>query len=519
MRKRLLITTFLLAGAVLAMGANSDTVMYDKTTRKVKKTQDNSKVLLDQTGTQTDAASVVGNRRAVTAGTTILSTDYLVAHTTLSAPATDPLPAANTVTGQVFIVKDEAGTAGTNNITISRAGSDTIDGGTTTVISTNYGVKKLYSTGASWFTIGDSGVVSGPISTLLDNIGTTRGSLLFRGASGWSLLPPGSSGQVVKSNGAGADPSYGASATVPTGTGFVHVTGGSQDGAAALVSPSDMTATALDQSFAYAADSGAANAYLVTLSPAWTSYVTGARMRFKATNANTAASTINVNGLGAKTIKKAAGGVTTDLAANDIRAGQIVELSYDGTNFQMQSTLGNAASGSGGANVQQTTLGSDASSSSSVALAGGKKTLRVIVHGRGATGTTVPDVFIQFNGDSTAAHYSWNIMANVYVSASSNTIVNSENLSSGAGGIGHLSVSAQQSSTIMVTVPDYTDTTIAHTFVSHFNYLTTTPHWATGVGGGEWIGTGTPAAITSLVVTEGAGANLKAGTIVTVIEE
>ncbi len=39
-------------------------------------------------------------------------------------------------------------------------------------------------------------------------IGSTRGSLLERGASGWSLLPPGTSGNFLMSNGAGADPSY-----------------------------------------------------------------------------------------------------------------------------------------------------------------------------------------------------------------------------------------------------------------------------------------------------------------------
>jgi hypothetical protein len=69
---------------------------------------------------------------------------------------------------------------------------------------------------------------------------------------------------------------------------------------------------------------------------------------FKADVANTGVATLNVNGGGAKTIKKAAGGVTTDLADNDIRAGQTVEVMYDGTNFQIQSTLGNAAAGGGG---------------------------------------------------------------------------------------------------------------------------------------------------------------------------
>ncbi|MCU1285904.1 MAG: hypothetical protein JWO13_2254 [Acidobacteriales bacterium] len=86
--------------------------------------------------------------------------------------------------------------------------------------------------------------------------------------------------------------------------------------------------------------------YTCSLSPAISAYVTGTHYRFKADVANTAASTVSFNSVGAKTIKKAAGGVTTDIVANDLRAGQWVDLVYDGTNMQMQSTLGNAASGS-----------------------------------------------------------------------------------------------------------------------------------------------------------------------------
>jgi hypothetical protein len=92
----------------------------------------------------------------------------------------------------------------------------------------------------------------------------------------------------------------------------------------------------------FAADAGANDTYTATLSPAPTAYVTGVHYRFKANTANTGACTINFNGLGAKTIKKAAGGITTDLSDNDIRAGQWVDLVYDGTNMQMQSASGNA---------------------------------------------------------------------------------------------------------------------------------------------------------------------------------
>jgi len=68
-------------------------------------------------------------------------------------------------------------------------------------------------------------------------------------------------------------------------------------------------------------------------------YVTGQRFSFKATNDNTGASTLAVNGLASpKTIKKADG--ATDLDAGDIQNGQIVEVEYDGTNFQLMSPVG-----------------------------------------------------------------------------------------------------------------------------------------------------------------------------------
>lgn len=46
------------------------------------------------------------------------------------------------------------------------------------------------------------------ISDILDFVTTTRGSVLFRGATGWQALAPGTGGQVLQTNGAGADPSW-----------------------------------------------------------------------------------------------------------------------------------------------------------------------------------------------------------------------------------------------------------------------------------------------------------------------
>lgn len=45
-------------------------------------------------------------------------------------------------------------------------------------------------------------------SDVLDMIGSTRGQVLYRGASTWSALGVGTAGQVLQSGGAGADPSW-----------------------------------------------------------------------------------------------------------------------------------------------------------------------------------------------------------------------------------------------------------------------------------------------------------------------
>lgn len=101
----------------------------------------------------------------------------------------------------------------------------------------------------------------------------------------------------------------------------------------------------LEGTLNYCESAAGNDTYACSLSPAIVGYVTGGIYHFKADVANTGAATLNLNGLGAKTIKKVAGGVTTDLADNDIRAGQLVAVIYDGTNLQMLSQLGNAGGG------------------------------------------------------------------------------------------------------------------------------------------------------------------------------
>lgn len=96
-----------------------------------------------------------------------------------------------------------------------------------------------------------------------------------------------------------------------------------------------VTQTGLQKSVEqYAVSTGSANAYIVALSPIPTSYAAGMPVKFTSNFANTGSATVNVNSLGAKTIKKLDG--ATNLVSGDIANGQTVTLIYDGTNFVMQ---------------------------------------------------------------------------------------------------------------------------------------------------------------------------------------
>lgn len=69
------------------------------------------------------------------------------------------------------------------------------------------------------------------------------------------------------------------------------------------------------------------NAYTLTLDPAITRLVDGQSFRFKSNHTNTGAATMNVNGLGAKSIKRING--STALSASDITSGNICEIVWD----------------------------------------------------------------------------------------------------------------------------------------------------------------------------------------------
>ena len=114
------------------------------------------------------------------------TTRFLAQVGTMSAARVVTLPAANAVpVGAELIVADQSGTVTTTNtITVQRAGSDTINGGTSVVIGQAYGWRRFVSDGvAAW--IYDGGVLRGSnnlsdvasASTALANLGGVAQSL------------------------------------------------------------------------------------------------------------------------------------------------------------------------------------------------------------------------------------------------------------------------------------------------------------------------------------------------------
>jgi hypothetical protein len=93
---------------------------------------------------------------------------------------------------------------------------------------------------------------------------------------------------------------------------------------------------------------GSGNAYVLALAPPITAYTTNQCFTFKANFTNSAAATLNINGLGAKALKKYVSAVVTDLAANDVTNGQIIHTCYDGTNMQLVGTGSTSGGGGGG---------------------------------------------------------------------------------------------------------------------------------------------------------------------------
>jgi hypothetical protein len=82
----------------------------------------------------------------------------------------------------------------------------------------------------------------------------------------------------------------------------------------------------------YCVDTGTANSIVAPFSPVITTLAAGDRIKVKIAATNTGPTTIAVNAIAAKAVVRYSG---IPLLANDIRAGQVLSLIYDGTSFQI----------------------------------------------------------------------------------------------------------------------------------------------------------------------------------------
>lgn len=116
---------------------------------------------------------------------TILATDRTVGtNAAFTASRTWTLPAANAVNpGQEIIVADFQGTVtGTNTLVISRAGADTINGGTSVTISVANSGYQLRSDGISkWTAQAIGGAGSGTVTSVTCGTGLTGGAITTTG--------------------------------------------------------------------------------------------------------------------------------------------------------------------------------------------------------------------------------------------------------------------------------------------------------------------------------------------------
>ena len=157
---------------------------------------------------------------------------------------------------------------------------------------------------------------------------TTNANNISSGTLGINRIPTGTTSSTVA---IGNDTRFPASVT------------GLRQGAGAGSNDTAATTHNLSTPANCIAASGSHTAYTCTTSPTFTP-AAGDHIQFEADVANTGSATLSVNGQTAATIHKQGG--SQNIVANDLLAGHWISATYDGTYWQLEGQLGNAASGS-----------------------------------------------------------------------------------------------------------------------------------------------------------------------------
>lgn len=88
---------------------------------------------------------------AVASNYTVTFEDDIIGVDTSNNPVTITLPEIQDIGGKIYIITDEGGNAGINNITVETTGSDLILGETEVIINSDYNSITLYNNGTNWF--------------------------------------------------------------------------------------------------------------------------------------------------------------------------------------------------------------------------------------------------------------------------------------------------------------------------------------------------------------------------------
>ena len=144
----------------------------------------------------------------------------------------------------------------------------------------------------------------------------------------------------------------------------------------------------------YAADTGAANAYVITLDPPPSSYFEGMELNTKILNTSTGASTINVNALGTVAIQQLGSATVT----GSLTAGDMVKLIHTGTVFEIISpsrTLTVSDNSISGDKIQGGALESDTAFIGGIGTPDGTLHVHTATAGTIIAATTADDLVVE----------------------------------------------------------------------------------------------------------------------------
>jgi len=130
--------------------AQSYVFIVDESNTTQAATGSNFKVSIDQILSSTESS--VFSRTAVTTSYSVLTSDELLG-VSAAAALTVTLPDPSTVAeGKRYIIKDEAGNASSNTITVAAA-AGLIDGQSSVDLTISYSSVTTYTDGTNWFII------------------------------------------------------------------------------------------------------------------------------------------------------------------------------------------------------------------------------------------------------------------------------------------------------------------------------------------------------------------------------